>query len=501
MSVETENFANARKGPALPAAARVKNVSVGTVAKGFGPGRVRDRDVSYPLRSNSRINQPASRGVRFLEPRDACRHQSFSQEEKHGIHKRRYSERWLPGSAVFQFRKKHWFPRQEREKIVLPTRFLLGGNITDPLNLNSLTDEGINRMLNARTPVSSPLPVPMHKLEPTIHMPVNIKDPLNLSAGENFVPLTTSWEQKARNVRNNKRRKKRLESDNACQASVAAESQLRETSLAMKPLCIEVDTARDAEFLRPGCVPMDSGADAKLKRIANRIVSPVIPQTSPKRKRRRTMSEGWQGEESTTKAVAREDVGDGEGATRSEKVIKPDQPAAEKTAKSERPTPVRHRNKRNSNQQQQPAPMNFRAKNKKFVHGNYNAYYGYRNADFEDGRLRRFTRQQFAGKDVLDVGCNVGHVTLTVARDLNPRLIVGVDVDRSLVAAAKKNIRHYMSAVTPSADWFPVAMRMCYGPLSAPLPSSEGFPNNVMFQVVSNIGCGRLNLHYLNLLY
>ncbi|KAF3840862.1 hypothetical protein F7725_006724 [Dissostichus mawsoni] len=41
---------------------------------------------------------------------------------------------------------------------VLPTNFLLGGNIFDPLNLNSLLDEEVNRALNAETPKSSPLP-------------------------------------------------------------------------------------------------------------------------------------------------------------------------------------------------------------------------------------------------------------------------------------------------------------------------------------------------------
>ncbi|KAJ3584950.1 hypothetical protein NHX12_013673 [Muraenolepis orangiensis] len=41
---------------------------------------------------------------------------------------------------------------------VLPSNFLLGGNIFDPLNLNSLLDEEVNRSTNQETPKSSPLP-------------------------------------------------------------------------------------------------------------------------------------------------------------------------------------------------------------------------------------------------------------------------------------------------------------------------------------------------------
>ena len=42
-------------------------------------------------------------------------------------------------------------------------KFLLGGNIRDPLNLNSLSDERISRALNAVTPESSPMPTPKHR--------------------------------------------------------------------------------------------------------------------------------------------------------------------------------------------------------------------------------------------------------------------------------------------------------------------------------------------------
>ena len=43
------------------------------------------------------------------------------------------------------------------------SKFLLGGNIRDPLNLNSLSDERVSRAFNAVTPESSPMPTPKHR--------------------------------------------------------------------------------------------------------------------------------------------------------------------------------------------------------------------------------------------------------------------------------------------------------------------------------------------------
>ena len=82
----------------------------------------------------------------------------------------------------------------------------------------------------------------------------------------------------------------------------------------------------------------------------------------------------------------------------------------------------------------------------KFQYGNYNKYYGYRNPGAsEDPRLRVFRPEWFEGKDVLDLGCNSGHLTLYIAKMLRPARILGLDIDSGLVHAARKNIRHYLS--------------------------------------------------------
>lgn len=83
-------------------------------------------------------------------------------------------------------------------------------------------------------------------------------------------------------------------------------------------------------------------------------------------------------------------------------------------------------------------------KKKTFQYGNYNRYYGYRkDANCIDLRINLFKNEFFENKDILDIGCNIGHITLTIARDYSPKKIVGIDIDKSLIKIAKKNVRYY----------------------------------------------------------
>lgn len=52
-----------------------------------------------------------------------------------------------------------------------------------------------------------------------------------------------------------------------------------------------------------------------------------------------------------------------------------------------------------------------------------------------DIRLQVFEmhRHLFQNKDVLDIGCNVGHISVAVARELGARSVVGMDIDPVLI--------------------------------------------------------------------
>ena len=137
--------------------------------------------------------------------------------------------------------------------------------------------------------------------------------------------------------------------------------------------------------------------------------------------------------------------------------------------------------------------IKFREKDKKFQYGNYNRYYGYRNPNMaEDDRIEYLQREWFEGKDCLDIGCNVGHLTLYIARHFNPKFFMGIDIDDSLIRAARRNVQHYVPLNDPQAPKqsdFPISFPICYGPLSTPLPpekdgKSFGFPYNISFKTV-----------------
>ncbi|XP_072776663.1 7SK snRNA methylphosphate capping enzyme [Taeniopygia guttata] len=287
---------------------------------------------------------------------------------------------------------------------VLPSEFLLGGNIFDPLNLNSLLDEEVSRALNARTPQSSPLP--QRGRDPVeILVPRDITDPLSLNAPGDALRLASPAKSARRRHRHRGQQRNHAASSTAGTGSE--------------------EPGRPAE---PAAPPCPAGRH---------------------RKRRRTCS-------------------------------KSDPPRP-----SEKPKPGGK------------APQRPRRQARKFQYGNYCKYYGYRNPDVEDARLRALRPEWFAGKEVLDVGCNVGHLTLSIAKRWAPARVVGLDIDGRLIRSARQNIRHYLSeglgadgepsaAATGLRKGFPAALLASRGPIAAPQlppdgPGAADFPHNVVF--------------------
>lgn len=81
-------------------------------------------------------------------------------------------------------------------------------------------------------------------------------------------------------------------------------------------------------------------------------------------------------------------------------------------------------------------------------YGNYRGYYAFRlqRAGFSsDPRLGALRREWFAGRRVVDVGCNEGLVSLHVAEALGAAAVLGVDIDEDLVQRAFDHKRARMS--------------------------------------------------------
>lgn len=90
----------------------------------------------------------------------------------------------------------------------------------------------------------------------------------------------------------------------------------------------------------------------------------------------------------------------------------------------------------------------------KFIYGNYNRYYGYRcEKNVEDVRLAALSQYElFNGKEVLDIGCNDGSLTIALAKRFSISFIVGIDIDANLIAKARKNVTHETQAILNNND-------------------------------------------------
>ncbi|XP_076243085.1 7SK snRNA methylphosphate capping enzyme [Calliopsis andreniformis] len=369
------------------------------------------------------------------------------------------------------------YKRRKKEGIIIPpTKFLLGGNICDPLNLNSMQDEEINRAMNAVTPKSSPLPTPKHKKEVIeVIIPPNICDPLNLNNcndndNDEYEKQLISPTKKGSKRRN--RKKKRASSGSGKDDT----GDLPETKTK------DCDTTDITE-------PMEQAASENVatEQQHSRSSSPPPNQPkepkpeSPQKDKNKLRLKGL--EEPKDKRLRKMDVKD--------KIVSPviPQPGAWKPRPQHRPS--------QDKKKKQTMP-NFREKDARFQYGNYNRYYGYRNSHYDvDPRLTVFAQRKelFIGKDVLDIGCNIGHITLSVARDFSARSVSGIDIDRTLINIARKNIKYYVNCVQSPAgnedrdhqdvNFFPMSMPINYGPVDIPGftkdKNDKGFPYNVTF--------------------
>ncbi|XP_052316673.1 7SK snRNA methylphosphate capping enzyme-like [Oncorhynchus keta] len=403
--------------------------------------------------------------------------QVFPPGQQQRMGKRRYS---LGGS----FKHPGFGKRRRRANSdsqsdpVLPSNFLLGGNIFDPLNLNSLMDEEVSRTLNAETPKSSPLPA--RARDPVeILVPRDITDPLNLKSGggegeEGGGVLVSP-------MKNRKRHRNRhhgggggvgAQPEPPTQAEgskveAGGDSGTGGEVLALFPASVSVtgELAAVPEAPREGLsgstVPQ-SPLPYELNTTINcrdEVVPPILPRrhTHPplgstskprphgdgghrQRKRRRTTS------------------------TRSDHSSVTPTPALTTAPPNTFHTPLVPgsglRGQRSGSvvggQQQPQSSFRLKPQKKKnrFQHGNYSRYYGYHGyygyrdgqvGRFEDPRLGLLRPDWFRGKTVLDIGCSTGHLTLAIARHFNPAHILGIDVDGRLVHAARQNIRHFLS--------------------------------------------------------
>ncbi|KAF3698411.1 7SK snRNA methylphosphate capping enzyme [Channa argus] len=328
---------------------------------------------------------------------------------------------------------------------VLPSHFLLGGNIFDPLNLNSLLDEDVNRVTNQETPKCSPLP--SRGRDPVeILVPRDITDPLNLKGGsedgQGGAGVLLSPVKSRRRHRNRHHGggggKGEGEKDvipaplfPSTAGLPAVPLLTREGSIPPSPLPCELNTAitcRD-DVAPPPILPRrhthpPPGHSSKASNLGE----------GRHRRRRRTTS--TRSADGTATAVTM-------GTTAQSTKFQTPLVGGAKTGRCGGPQPGATQ------------PPEKKKDKHRYQYGNHSHYYGFhgfygnkwegRVGEDEDPRLRLLEADWFRDKAVLDVGCGTGHMTLSIARRFNPTHILGVELDKRLVQAAIQNIRHFLS--------------------------------------------------------
>lgn len=527
--------------------------------------------------SSAQVDRPTKVGHHHVNKKESEKsrktftQQSSSHNKKHnkpdeGRHfkfNRKRSQSFSSNGKFFATHK-----RRKKDCIVTPpTKFLLGGNICDPLNLNSMKDEEVNRAMNAVTPKSSPLPTPRHRKEVIeVIIPPNLCDPLNLN---NPMADMEEYEKQLisptkRGLKKRHRKRKRASSGSGKEDFIETQTPVPSTTasatITTSIPAIEITATTPTEN-DAAAASLSSSSSSIIITTTETITTPITTESSS--------TATAVGESTTTttnlieQKISKDSIDIDENITIEEKIIKQEKdnnnstvnvvpivdsqlPETSVSSKEQKiDSPQKDKNKlrlkglddikdkrlrkvdikdkivspvipqpgawkrlpHRSNQDKkkkgtQPLP-NFRKKDERYQYGNYDKYYGYRNLHLEiDPRLTVFSQRKelFYGKDVLDIGCNIGHITLSVARDFAAHSVTGIDIDRKLIGIARANIKHYVNCVRSPASnqdnddnnkrecdtrFFPMSMPINYGPIDVPgftkNKDHKGFPYNVTF--------------------
>lgn len=373
-------------------------------------------------------------------------------------------------------KKLYEWKKEKREK------YHLGGTSSDPLNLNSL----INRDPALSTPQASPHPT--HGDSPIdVCYPPHEDDPLNLKCNpdddlKDGVTPKKKKKKKHKNNHNDIENKvgKDHNKDNECDDQPAKEKKKKKKHKKTKDNAF----SRQESVSDSSVVSEDVKQPKKAKEQTEKVQSVCSEksqvsddsESEPPEKRRRKISDTSIEEKNP------------EVPLESEKIVD----VVEKSC-NEQPSPT-------TSKQQEHADFK-KPKNKKsskvFIYGNYNRYYNYRNPHFaEDLRVKAFCSEWFAGKDVLDIGCNVGDVTIYIAKNFEPRIIIGNDIDNALIKIAKSKCQSYaQSSNNITSNFgkmkFPMSFAITNGPIALPsLVAKEEnlkFPKNIIFKQVRNL--------------
>lgn len=364
--------------------------------------------------------------------------------------------------------------KRRKDYVVRPTQFLLGGNVNDPLNLAALSED-----MNQRTPVHSPLPTPAHKKEIEVLIPADLQDPLRLNHtqhGEEGPSRNGLLLCRPMSKSRKHRKRRRADSD----SSVL----LREGASA-PPLPEPVNKrARASPPPHDGASTNRSSPAGGFTRRAPSSRQAALKAAASLERHRPLARRNSAGElpSALVTCVAQAKSTIAPITKSNEPITRPNKPQASVTSNC---------NNRKAGQSSQNAkpPNKPKSEQRVFPYGNYNRYYGYRNSTCsQDIRLQLLRAEWFTGAHVLDIGCNVGHLTLAIAREFRPLSIIGVDIDAQLIRAAKTNIRNFKPPTNSAARSVASPLRAQTASNCAPASSATGDHDQTIVHTVASPG-------------
>ncbi|XP_031564804.1 probable RNA methyltransferase At5g51130 [Actinia tenebrosa] len=362
-------------------------------------------------------------------------------------------------------------------------KYHLGGSSYDPLNLYSLIDR--DPMLN--TPQASPHP--MHGDSPIeVSCPHDYKDPLNLKRFPEKDGPTPKKKKKRKHktrqhdIENNEQKDQKSENQEMEKSEKPKE---RKKKKGKKVKCNTDELEVKGE--NKGEIKSDVFVNSEVQKAEvdqNCKKDEAADDEEPPRKKAKKWIDNLQDKISDVDTKDQQKIGENTAAMSGQ-----DSKIKENDQRTPTP-PIQRKEKQNLILKKK----DFKKSPKLFIYGNYNRYYNYRNPQSSvDPRTKCFRKEWFYNKDVLDIGCNVGNITFEVARQFEPRIIIGSDIDNSLIKMAKTNAQVFayqnLSSKSSSGKEFPLSFAVTNGPIAAPVLLTNDkrqekleFPKNVIFK-------------------
>ena len=376
-------------------------------------------------------------------------------------------------------------------------KFQMGGDSTDPLNLNSLIDRDPSEV----TPQCSPLVDRMKELSPQVAIARDVTDPLNLKC--------QLYQDMKEVVTPAKKKRKRKRNDSSCFDDEQENKNKKETNVNKEDLVSPKNKkkrvqkhGKNGKEVKMKEKKKDSKEKNKVEKHGKDGKEVKMKEKKKDSKEKNKVEKEFDNTDATKIEQASKEQGNvPEGTTKKpEMSVKNEQLSSEvkekciKEKPKETPSLTKELPKPKTVARNVLQPGQCKRKHQKtFLYGNYNRYYGYRNPKVpDDPRLKLFHSEWFPDKTVLDIGCNIGNITLEVARNFSPKHVLGIDIDSSLIRAANKSLRctiqEHVSKKPAQVSDFPMSFVVCHGPIvsrTSPTEGRTGYPYNVQFKEVS----------------